>query len=45
MECRHQYGFLKLTWVKSIKTAALFPFVIILNIMIKTFFQEQQCFI
>ena len=41
---RHQ-RFLKLESVKSIKTAALFSFVIILNIMVKTFFQEQRCFI
>ena len=35
MECRHQQGFLKLASVKSIKTVALFSFVIILNIMVK----------
>ena len=36
---RHQ-RFLKLESVKNIKTAA-FSFVIILNIMVKTFFQKQ----
>ena len=35
MECRQQQGFLKLASVKSIKTVALFSFVIILNIMVK----------
>ena len=35
----------KLTCVKSVKTAALFSFFIISNIMVKTFFQEKQCFI
>ena len=40
MECRHQYRFLKLASVKSIKTAALFSFVIISNIMVKTFFSR-----
>ena len=30
--------------MKSIKAAALFSFVIISNITVKTFFQGQQCF-
>ena len=45
MEWRHQQRFLKLASVKSIETATLFSFVIISNIMVKTFFQEQRGFI
>ena len=46
MECCHQKRrFFQLASVKSVKTAALFSFAIILNIMAKTFFQEQRLFI
>ena len=44
MECCHQKRFLKLASVKSIKTAALFSFVIISNIIVKTFFSRTTVF-
>ena len=40
--CHQQRMFFKLASVKSVKTAALFSFFIISNIMVKTFIESER---